>query len=288
MRIQWRIVGVCVILMTLLPVGGALGRVDWNIGQTLQIAQPVRDMVVSREGKWIFVLTSSGQVAIYKPDGTLTDTLKLGPHIDAIAAGPRADQLLVHNSKDHTVQVISIEPVHDIPIGQSPVLGNPSAPVTIIVFADFQCPYCHQLGPLLDQVLEKNQGKVKLVFKHFPLKMHPFALDAALASEVAEKAGKFWDFHDMLFDNQNDLNRKKILDIAVDLGFDRAAFKKEMTDPDNYKRIDADMKEGFKAEVRGVPTVFINGKRLKHRSLAGFQTMIDAALGLEKGSTSGR
>jgi protein-disulfide isomerase len=288
MWIRWRLLSWCLILMAFFPAVGAWGRIDWNIDQTLKIAQPFRDMTVSREGKWIFVLTCSGQVAVYNADGTLADTLDLGPHIDAITAGPREDQLLVHNSNDHTVQVISIEVVHDIPIGESPVEGDPAAPVTITVFADFQCPYCRQLNPLLDQVIEKNQGKVKLVFKQFPLKMHPFALEAALASEVAAKAGKFWDFHDLLFDNQNELSHKKILDVATDLGFDRAAFEKEMTDPDNYKRIEADIEEGVKAGVRGVPSVFINGKELKHRSLEGFQTLIDAALAAKNDLPSSR
>ncbi len=282
MKNQWNVVGWCLVLMMVFPVASALGKVGWKIDRTLKFAQPIKGMAASRDGRWVFVLTTSGRVAVYTADGILSDTLSLGDHIDRIAAGPGEDQLLVYSSKDHGVKMISLEFRHPLPIGLSPVRGDRAAPVTITIFADFQCPFCNQVRPLLDQVLEKNKGKVKLVFKNFPLKMHPYALDAALASEVAAKAGKFWDFHDLLFDNQRDLSPGKILDIAVDLGFDRASFEKQMKAPDNYKRIQADIAEGLKAGVKGVPTIFINGRQLKQRTLEGFQTMIDAALASKK------
>jgi len=108
--------------------------------------------------------------------------------------------------------------------------------------------------------------------------MHAFALVAAAAAEVAGKTGKFWEFHDRLFQESDKLSNEKILDIAVELGFDRVAFEKQMKDPALLNRIQADIGDGGQADVQGVPKVFINGRQLKERTLDGFQKMIDAEL----------
>lgn len=127
-------------------------------------------------------------------------------------------------------------------------------------------------------MLEKNSGKVNIVFKHYPLKIHKFALQAAVAAEAAAKTGEFWVFHDALFENYRQLSNEKILDIAVDLGFDRGMFEKQMQDPALYRRIQSDINDGVQAGVQGVPKVFINGRALKERTFKGFQEMIDREL----------
>lgn len=128
-------------------------------------------------------------------------------------------------------------------------------------------------------MLEKNPKEVKLVFKNFPLTKHRFAIKAATAALAANKQGKFWEFHDRLFENYKNLNDTKIQEIAKELALDMERFNKDMKDPAIQKLIFRDMKDARQAGVRGIPTVFINGKLLRsRRGLRGFQQMIDAEL----------
>ena len=132
--------------------------------------------------------------------------------------------------------------------------------------------------PLLEQVLEKNPGKVKIVFKNLPIRSHKFAREAAVAALAADRQGKFWEFHDELFKNYSGLNEKIIQDIATKLKLNNAQFEKDRKDPLLLEHIDNDVNEGRQAGVYSVPTVFINGRKLKDRSLQGFQTLIDKEL----------
>jgi protein-disulfide isomerase len=132
--------------------------------------------------------------------------------------------------------------------------------------------------PVLEQVLEKNPDKVKLVFKNFPLRNHKFAMDAATAALAAEKQGKFWEFHDLLFKDYNRLNEQKVKEIAQKLKLDMERFEKDRKDPGIRGLINRDLAEGNRAGVRGTPTIFVNGRLLRNRSPAGFQELIEKAL----------
>ena len=132
--------------------------------------------------------------------------------------------------------------------------------------------------PVLEQVLENNPAEVKIVFKNFPLRNHKFAMKAATAALAAESQGKFWEFHDQLYKNYNRLNDQKVREISLGLGLDQAEFEKKMRDPALQSKIRRDAREGAQAGVRGTPTIFINGRKLRDRSLNGFQTAIDKEL----------
>ncbi|MBT8368590.1 MAG: thioredoxin domain-containing protein [Deltaproteobacteria bacterium] len=132
--------------------------------------------------------------------------------------------------------------------------------------------------PVLEQVLEQNPQNVKVVFKNFPLNNHKFAVKAAAAALAAESQGKFWEFHDLLFKNYNRINDEQIRIIALGLGFDMKKFDAKMRDPEILARIQQDKRDGSRAGVRSTPTVFVNGKRLKNRSLKDFQTAVDREL----------
>ena len=132
--------------------------------------------------------------------------------------------------------------------------------------------------PVLEQVLEKNPNQVKLVFKNFPLRNHKFAMPAAIAALAAEKQGKFWEFHDLLFKDYNRLNEQKIKEIAQQLNLDMEKFEKDRKDPRIRAMINRELSEGNRAGVRGTPTVFINGRLLRNRNPAGFQELIEKAL----------
>ncbi len=157
-------------------------------------------------------------------------------------------------------------------------VGPADAPVTIVEFSDFQCPYCGRVQSLLDQVLEKNPETVKLVFKHFPLSSHRFSLPAAVASMAAHRQQKFWPFHDQLFANYNQLSEQKIEEIAQEMGFEQEAFNKMLQDPALLEQIKRDYQQGVAAGVRGTPSLYINGQLVRNPSPEEIQAMIDNAL----------
>ena len=133
--------------------------------------------------------------------------------------------------------------------------------------------------PLLEQVLEKNPTTVKLVFKNFPLQRHKFAEKAAAAALASDRQGKFWPFHDRLFEHYDKLSEQKIEDIAVSLGLNMETFNNDLKSPAILSKIRQDFQDGNQAGVRGTPAVYINGRVLKNRTLAGFQEIIDRELG---------
>jgi protein-disulfide isomerase len=131
-------------------------------------------------------------------------------------------------------------------------------------------------------VLDKYPKEAKLVFKHFPLPNHMFAREAAIAALAAHDQGKFWEFHSKLADNYNRLNSALIQEIAKTVGLDIEKLRRKMSDPSIERLITRDITEGRHIGIRGVPTVFINGKLLRDRSLLGFQQMIEAELKKKK------
>jgi protein-disulfide isomerase len=132
--------------------------------------------------------------------------------------------------------------------------------------------------PVLEQVLERYPREVKVVFKNFPLRSHRFAMKAAAAALAAGSQGKFWDFHDLLFQNYNRLNDQKIREIALSLNLNEAEFEKTMAGAEVRNRIRMDIMDGRQAGVNSTPSVFINGRLLRNRSLAGFRAAIDQEL----------
>lgn len=137
--------------------------------------------------------------------------------------------------------------------------------------------------PLLEQVLGQYPKEVKVVFKNFPLQNHEFAMQAAIAALAADSQGKFWEFHDLLFKDYNRLNDETVREIAKKLELDEQAFEKKMADPQIVQKIRQDYTDGIAAGVTGTPTLFVNGKLLRNRSVGGFKEIIDKELGKARG-----
>jgi len=137
-------------------------------------------------------------------------------------------------------------------------------------------------------VIENYPKQVKIVYKNFPIRSHKYSEPSAKAALAAERQGKFWPFHDMLYANYKDLSDKKMREIAKQLKLDMVQFEKDRKDPAIAGKVRADMRDGNKAGVRGVPTVFINGRRLRKRGLRGFSEMIDKELQKAGNSSSQR
>ena len=169
--------------------------------------------------------------------------------------------------------------VYNIPLTNAPARGGEFGKVTVVEFADYQCPFCGQAEGLLKQVLEAYPKDVRLVYKQFPLTtIHPQAMAAAKAAVAAGRQGKYWEMHDLLFENQRQLSPEKYTEFAEKLALDVAQFQKDMESPEVLAQINRDLQDGKAADVSGTPTLFVNGKRLVNRSFDGFKQMIDASL----------
>ena len=145
---------------------------------------------------------------------------------------------------------------------EGPAKGPATAPVTIVEFSDFECPFCARVVPTLDQVKEKYGDQVRIVFRQYPLDMHPNAAKAAEASLCADEQGKFWEMHDAMFADQKKLAVADLKATAGTLGLDAAAFGSCLDSGKHAPRVKADMKAGTLAGVSGTPALFVNGRFL--------------------------
>jgi protein-disulfide isomerase/DNA-binding CsgD family transcriptional regulator len=145
------------------------------------------------------------------------------------------------------------------------VRGPVAAPVTLVEYGDYECPYCAAARPVLAELIDHSRGEVRLVFRNFPLAdVHPFALTAALAAEAAAALGAFWPMHDLLFSKQDRLRDRDLAGYARLLGLPADAVIRDAAQPYGDK-IEADFRSGVDSGVRGTPTLFINGRRYAGR-----------------------
>jgi len=161
-------------------------------------------------------------------------------------------------------------------VGKGPILGKEDAEITIVEFSDFQCPYCKRVVPTMKEVLKKNEGKVRLSFRHNPLPFHKRAMPASKAALAAGEQGKFWEMHDELFNNQKDLSDANILKIAKGLGLNMSEFKKDFKGTKFDAQIQEDMKIAKANGATGTPSFFVNGVFVRGaRPAQYFQQVID-------------
>lgn len=173
---------------------------------------------------------------------------------------------------------IDVNKVNNLPVNNSPVKGGKNAVVTIVEFSDFQCPYCSKLQPTLKEVLKAYPMDVKLVFKDFPLPFHQQAQNAARAAHAAGEQGKYWEMHDMIFENFNMLSEEKFKEFASKIGLDMKKFAADFSSNKYDRQIEEDKHLGESSGVRGTPTLFMNGKMMQRRSFNDFKEAIDTIL----------
>lgn len=161
-----------------------------------------------------------------------------------------------------------------------PSLGPAAAKVTIVEFSDYQCPYCRQAEPIVQQVLREYPGQVRLVFRHFPLEaIHPLARGASEAAHCAAEQGNFWQFHEQLFAARQGLEAPSLLRYAEGAGLDLGDFRACLAARRGAAQVDADLAEGRRAGVNSTPTFFVNGRRLQGAlPIAEFRRIIEAEL----------
>jgi protein-disulfide isomerase len=161
------------------------------------------------------------------------------------------------------------ENLAQIRMADAPALGDPKAPVTIVEYSDFECPVCRSLHDNLRGILPNYAGKVRVIFKDFPLdQLHPWARTAAIAGRCAyqQKPEAFWKMYDLIYDNQEIISAEnawaKMTDYAAQAGLDANSFKSCMASPEAAAAVNASHANGQKLEVNSTPTVFVNGRRM--------------------------
>ncbi|HLG18010.1 MAG TPA: thioredoxin domain-containing protein [Blastocatellia bacterium] len=193
------------------------------------------------------------------------------------AEGAFAEQL----RKAGSVQVFLSEPdppALKISTDDQPWKGGAAAPVTIVEFTDFECPSCAGTQPVLEQIVKEYGDRVKLVTRDFPLNQHGFAFKAAEAAEAAREQGKYWEYIAILFNNQKALDVEKLREYARTLGLDLAKFDAALSSGKYTAKVQRDLDDGNRLGVDSTPTVFVNGRRMKERTIESLKAAVEAAL----------
>jgi len=215
-------------------------------------------------------------------DGRIKEALSdikkdLGQIKSRIANGPQRPSAPAQQEED-------LNKVYNIEQGSSPVIGKKDAPVTIVEFSDFQCPFCARFYPVAKDVLAAYPDKVRLIVKNFPLPFHPNARPAAKLALAANEQGKYQGMMESLLANGGDVSDAKVKEYAKSLGLD---YDKLMADYKNKdaqweKQIQDDMQLGSSVDVRGTPTFYLNGRKTNSRDISSFKAQIDPILADKK------
>jgi len=237
---------------------------------------PVQPPTEAQERQFYDRLKSGGQI----PPDTTFESIK-----------DRIGQALVNQQRQSQVQQVVTELQKqanlklDLPqpriqvAAEGPARGPKDAKITIVEFSDFECPYCGAAHDTVEQVMTTYAGKVRLVYRQFPLSFHHHAAKAAEASLCAADQGKFWEYHDVLFKNQKKLEPTELKAHASEVGLDGQKFGQCLDSGDKKKAVDADQQAGLAAGVGGTPAFFINGIFLNGaQPIDEFKKVIDAEL----------
>jgi protein-disulfide isomerase len=142
-------------------------------------------------------------------------------------------------------------------------LGDKDAPVILVEYGDFECPHCGHAHPLLQRLLKEKGKQLLFIFRHFPIQeSHPHAYLAALAAEAAGKQDKFWEMHDLIFENQQRLDTHLLMDFAESLQLDLRRFGKDWESEESRDKVESDFESGVRSGVNGTPSFFVNGQQL--------------------------
>jgi protein-disulfide isomerase len=140
--------------------------------------------------------------------------------------------------------------------------GNASASAYLVEFSDFQCAACKAFEPFVDAIIQQHSDKLLYAYRYFPLTQHPYSMKAAIAAEAANRQGKFWEFHEALFKDQDTLSDETVQKIAQDMKLDIDVFNKDLKGPAVQAKIEKDQKGGETFGINATPTFFLNGKAL--------------------------
>jgi protein-disulfide isomerase len=169
--------------------------------------------------------------------------------------------------------------VQNISIDDDPTQGKTTAPVTVVMFTDFQCPACAATHPVLKKVLAEYADKVRFVVRDFPLvQIHQNAFQAALAANAANAQGKFFEYIEILYKNQTVLDAASLKKYADEAGLNQKQFALDLSQPKFADEVRKDMTDGKTYGISATPTIFVNGVKVRNLSAQAFKTAIENAL----------
>jgi protein-disulfide isomerase len=168
-------------------------------------------------------------------------------------------------------------PPKKVDVGSAPARGPKNAPITVVLFSDFQCPFCGRVEPSITELEKAYPGKVRVAWKNFPLSFHNNAKPAAEAALAANEQGKFWEMHDILFKNQQNLTAPDLEKYAKEIGLNMDKFKAAIDSHKFAAQIEADTKQGSELGVSGTPAAFVNGQLISGaQPVEAFKKIVEA------------
>ncbi len=271
------LISVCSLLMVTAP---ALAKTEWKVARDVELTAKPIDMAIAADGATAYILTKKSILIYSLKAGKISDTISLDKKFNNISVAPKGNTLLLTRGTmfNKSIREIQFTKTMDLPVGTSPVIGPVDARVSLTMFDDFQCPYCSREWPVVEDLLKKYPNDLNMVVKHFPLGMHKFASQAAIASLAASKQGKYADLIRAMSKNYRKLNEELLQKLAKEIGLDIEKFNQDRKDPAFQKQLKDDKKLGRASGVRGVPSLFVNGVLVKDRSLDGLSSLVDAQL----------
>lgn len=202
--------------------------------------------------------------------GTETETCKMVTEKTAAFPPEQCEKML--EQKDRIVEDLKKQEARNAPLSaeqqallaadDAPSFGPKDAKVTVIEFSDFECPYCSKAAKVTEQLRKEYGDKIRFVFRQFPLSFHKNAKPAAEASLAAHAQGKFWEYHDVLFENARQLDKESLAAHAKKTGLDAAKITAALDSNTYSEAVERDLKLGNDVAVSGTPTMFVNGKRI--------------------------
>lgn len=179
----------------------------------------------------------------------------------------------------NSVTKVPETPRSQISVDDDPFKGGQNAKVTIVEFSDYQCPYCARAKSTVEEIMNTYGNKVRFVYRDFPLPGHQFAQKAAEASECADEQGKFWEYHDLIFENQQSLSVDALKSYAKELSLNENQFNSCLDSGKYTQEVKSDLKDGANYGVEGTPTFFINGIKIPGAvPFEQFKQIIDSEL----------
>jgi protein-disulfide isomerase len=231
-------------------------------------------------GSFIFAVSLGINIAIAPLTVALKDVGKLTVRVDNLEAQVKGLKQVPGRQAPQQPPAEDLSKVYDLPVADSYVLGKADAKITIVEFADFQCPFCARFHPLINEVYKAFPNDVKIIIKNYPLAFHPNARSAAKAAFAAGEQGKYFEMADLVIAGGADLSDEKYKEFAGKIGLNVERFVQDMKGKDAAfeKKIEADVALAGKSDVRGTPTYFINGKKTSARSPEAWTAEIQALL----------
>jgi len=270
MRTLSRILGVLIVVIFLSGGKAFPQRVDTKLPWAL--LPKVQSLDVQRKSELLEVLKKTPNYGACK-ETILDCLLQEKPDAEAVRLANFAAYLISRGVPPNRLgeffsrRAVFFEntQVHSFICDTAPVYGENKAAIRLTEFAEFKCPFCGTVSPLLKKLVDESNGVVRLCFKHFPLLGHEGTIFASTAAVAAQRQGKFWEMAALLFQHMDKNQADQVLELASNLDLDMEKFKTDLADPEIAQMVRADKVEGVRKKVNSTPTLFINGKHYRLR-----------------------